>query len=122
VIPRPRKLLAAAPLLAAALAGCGTTAAPASRTAAMAAPIREPMVTRPLVLSEAAPAAAPAPGLMNATPVAAVVVAQPAPVVAATPLCDSNGRPLSGNIKTKASPRECTAEEIQTAAVTPGTE
>lgn len=85
----------------------------------MAAPIREPMVARPLVLSEAAP---PSPGLMNATPVAAVVEAQPAPQVAATPLCDSNGRPLSGNVKTKASPRECTAEQIQTAAATPGME
>jgi hypothetical protein len=118
VIPRPRKLLAAAPLLAAALAGCGTTSAPAARSAAMAAPVREPMVTRPLVLSEAAPS----PGLMNATPVAAAVEAPPAPQVAATPLCDSNGRPLSGNIKTKVSPRECTADEIRTAAATPGTE
>ena len=117
MIPRPRKLLAAAPLLAAALAGCGTTSAPAARSAAMA-PVREPVVTRPLILSEAAPS----PGLMNATPVAAVVEAQPAPQVAATPLCDSKGRPLSGNVRTKVAPRECTADEIRTAAATPETE
>jgi hypothetical protein len=113
VILRPRKLLAAAPFLAAALAGCGTTSAPAARATVVRAPVTAPAAAAtPLVLSEAAPAAeskdGPAPQIV--------------PVAAATPMCDSRGRPLSGNVRTKSQERACTADELLTASVTPETE
>ena len=108
--PRPRKLLAAAPILAAALAGCGTTAPPAARATVIRAP-----VTAPAAAPAAAPAPAPAPergpegSESKGAPVAVTAVVAP---VAATPMCDGQGRPLPGNVRTKDA-RSCSLDERQ---------
>jgi hypothetical protein len=74
----PRKLLSAAVL--ATVAACGH-AAPATHTlpVAMAVPM-------PVPVSE---------------PAVATTVAATPDVVVATPMCDANGRPLAGNVRTK---------------------
>jgi hypothetical protein len=90
--PNARKLLAAAPLTL--VLACGHTAAP--RATSMPAP----------VVAASAPVAA------STTPVAVQLVSEaPAPApVAATPMCDGDGRPLAGNVKRKDA-RSCTLDE-----------
>lgn len=113
---RPRKLLTlAAPFFAAALGACGTTAAPAARTTAIPAPVTAPAAT-PVVA-----AVAPTPMVLAVSETAPAPAPAPAPV-AATPLCDSSGRPLSGNVRTKKASMECTPAQLAAAAVTPGSE
>ena len=80
-----RKLLA--PATVGALAACGHT--PASRVVAQPVPVTE-------AVSNVAPATAPT---TEAAPA-------PAPAVA-TPMCDAHGRPLAGNVRTKAPQVEC---------------
>jgi len=111
VILRPRKLLAAAaPLTLAALVGCGTTAGPAARAVAIPATITAPAP---------APATAPVALVPSEGAPAPEAKAAPEPVLAATPLCDSNGRPLSGNVRRKRDPEPCTAAQLAAAAATP---
>lgn len=112
---RTRKLLSLAGSvgLAASLIGCGTTR-PGARAVSMPAPVTaaasapsEPVTPEVTLISNQAPA-----------PVAAPVLATPAAEPVAIPMCDSNGRPLAGNVKGKISPRECTSAEL--AAAEPG--
>jgi hypothetical protein len=110
VIPRPRKLLAAAPLLAAALAGCGTTQPPAARATVMRAPVTAPAgeaAPAPAPVAAAAPASvavAASASVAASAPAAVPVAAAAAVPAAATPMCDEHGRPLSGNVRGKGAP------------------
>jgi hypothetical protein len=83
----PRKLLSAAAL--ATLAACGH-AAPAVRTATLPTPTVEASATVPVPV----PVPLPVPDL---TPTAPLLPS----LLVATPMCDANGRPLAGNVRTK---------------------
>jgi hypothetical protein len=86
-------LAAAAPMtLAAALAACGHNT-PAMRATSYPAPVTEASVVAP----------APAPVIEAVVPVAAPVVPAAAAASYATPMCDENGRPLAGNVRSKRS-------------------
>jgi hypothetical protein len=87
----PRKLLSAAAL--ATLAACGH-AAPAVRTATLPTPTVEASASTP-VPQPALDAPVPVPDLsLSPTPPLAFLLV-------ATPMCDANGRPLAGNVRTK---------------------
>ena len=101
----PRKLLAAAaPMtLAAALAACGH-ATPGMRATSFPAPVTEASVSPK-------PAPAPTPAVAAVVPLVMVdamaAIATPDPAYA-TPMCDANGRPLAGNVRTKNASNMCT--------------
>ena len=94
--PAARKLLAAAPLALAFVAGCGHS--PPPRVASIPAPV-------------SAAAAAP---VASTAPVALELVSNPAPQpqAASTPMCDADGRPLAGNVRSKKNAGMCEAKVV----------
>ena len=87
----PRKLLSAAAL--ATVAACGH-AAPAVRTATLPTPEVQASASAVPVPHAALDAPVPDPVLISTT-------ATVPGLLIATPMCDANGRPLAGNVRTK---------------------